>query len=124
MAPGIEPGNLIRSTLIRYPPGPFFVKLSNKVTGVTEQNAVENKVVYPYIFYYVLLCHACNVIAMFLCAFDRNYQQNKINKLTPTLILPAHSISDLYSSHCCLVLRLTLGKFIWHAQQVTLVYYS
>ena len=26
MAPGIEPGNLIRSTLIRYPPGPFLVK--------------------------------------------------------------------------------------------------
>ena len=24
MAPGIEPGNLIRSTLIRYPPGPFY----------------------------------------------------------------------------------------------------
>ena len=67
MAPGIEPGNLIRSTLIRYPPGPFFfVKLSEKVTGVTEQNAVENKVVYHYIPYYVLLCHACNVIAMFL----------------------------------------------------------
>ena len=53
MAPGIEPGNLIRSTLIRYPPGPFFVKLSNKVTGVTEQNAVENKVVYHYILYYM-----------------------------------------------------------------------
>ena len=67
MAPGIEPGNLIRSTLIRYPPGPFFVKLSNKVTGVTEQNAVQNKVVYHYILCYVLLCHACNVIAMFLC---------------------------------------------------------
>ena len=26
MAPGIEPGNLIRSTLIRYTPGPFLVK--------------------------------------------------------------------------------------------------
>ena len=26
MAPGIEPGNLIRSTLIRSPPGPFFKK--------------------------------------------------------------------------------------------------
>ena len=86
MAPGIEPGNLIRSTLIRYPPGPFLLQLTYKVTGVTEQNAVENKVVYPYIFYYVLLCHACNVIPMFLCAFDRNYQQNKINKLTPNLI--------------------------------------
>ena len=35
MAPGIEPGNLIRSTLIRYPPGPFLLKLSNKVTGET-----------------------------------------------------------------------------------------
>ena len=87
MAPGIEPENLIRSILIRYPPGPFLLKLSNKVTGVTEQNAVKNKVVYHYILYYVLLCHACNVIAMFLSAFDRNYQQNKINKLTPTLIL-------------------------------------
>ena len=42
----------------------FFVKLSKKVTGVTEQNAVENKVVYHYIPYYVLLCH---VVTMFLC---------------------------------------------------------
>ena len=66
MAPGIEPGNLIRSTLIRYPPGPFLLQLTYKVTGVTEQNAVENKVVYPYILYYILLCHACNVIAMLL----------------------------------------------------------
>ena len=47
MAPGIEPGNLIRSTLIRSPPGAGFSdkvtgvatkrsgKCSNKVTGVT-----------------------------------------------------------------------------------------
>ena len=47
MAPGIEPGNLIRSTLIRYPPGPFLLKqgymdditklslkYSNNITGV------------------------------------------------------------------------------------------
>ena len=42
MAPGIEPGNLIRSTLIRSPPGPFLLKLGNKVTGVTKQDIVEN----------------------------------------------------------------------------------
>ena len=38
LSPGIEPGNLIRSTLIRSPPGAFFLsKLisMNKVTGVT-----------------------------------------------------------------------------------------
>ena len=36
VSPGIEPGNPIRSTLIRSPPGAFFLlKLSNKVTGVT-----------------------------------------------------------------------------------------
>ena len=47
LAPGIEPGNLIRSTLIRYPPGPFFEELcGNMVTGVTQQNTVENLVVY------------------------------------------------------------------------------
>ena len=32
MAPGIEPGNLIRSTLIRYPPGPF--NLANGVENI------------------------------------------------------------------------------------------
>ena len=36
MSPGIEPGNLIRSTLIKSLPGAFFEKkISNKVTGVT-----------------------------------------------------------------------------------------
>ena len=45
MAPGIEPGNLIRSTLIRFPPGPFLLKLSNKVIGV-KQNIVENIMIY------------------------------------------------------------------------------
>ena len=38
VSPGIEPENLIRSTLIRSPPGTFFVKSkgssSNKVTSV------------------------------------------------------------------------------------------
>ena len=33
MAPGIEPGNLIRSTLIRYPPGPFFVTVERPLSG-------------------------------------------------------------------------------------------
>ena len=33
MAPGIEPGNLIRSTLIRYPPGPFFVTVEPQLSG-------------------------------------------------------------------------------------------
>ena len=29
LSPGIEPGNLIRSTLIRSPPGAFFVIVEN-----------------------------------------------------------------------------------------------
>ena len=45
MAPGIEPGNLIRSTLIRSPPGSFLLKLSNMVTDVTEENTVKNIVI-------------------------------------------------------------------------------
>ena len=43
VAPGIEPGNLIRSTLIRYHPGPA----GNKVTCVTEQNRRKHSYVQP-----------------------------------------------------------------------------
>ena len=51
MAPGIEPGNLIRSTLIRHPPGPFLLNLGNKeVTCVTQQNVAENLETYNLCF--------------------------------------------------------------------------
>ena len=54
MAPGIEPGNLIRSTLIRYPPGPFLLNLSNNKTA-------ENIVTYNLCFRVLLLAATTDI---------------------------------------------------------------
>ena len=57
MAPGIEPGNLIRSTLIRSPPGAgFFLNLVIRLHALHKQNITEN----------IVMFHLCEMLTMFL----------------------------------------------------------